>query len=189
MPLRLDIAPSTVSKVVNDGIRQRMLSQNGQAMPTAKVTPAVAHRYVAVRRRPGPLLGLMRDRSWDHFVLQGEEVYLATVRQDGDNVFFERLSQGPVARSMLAGLSLLTKAVDSCREYLYVRVFECRPARLLSVVAQRGSGASFYVKVIDNRLIDPAEMRVCPNVDDLRRLIAERLAALPKQTFLSIRPP
>ncbi|MGA7437244.1 MAG: hypothetical protein WBW32_03840 [Luteibacter sp.] len=174
--------------MIDDALRRRLNFDDAQVMLTARISPPMIHRYISVPRRATARPTFKRTRSWDHFVVLGDEIRLATIRQNGKDVFFEGMSSGPLVGGLLTAIEEASNSLSSCREPLYLRVLECRPARLMAIVAQARSGASFYVKVIDKTPVARPAMTVSENVDQWLRLVADRLAALPQESLLSLWP-
>lgn len=140
-----------------------------------QVSPAVGRRFV---RLDGALNAVLRrNYGWDYFIVEGRRAWMASFRQRGDALTFEKLTSGALVLTTLAAMGLLEEALAASEGIFHIRVMECQAARLVSVVAQTRSGSGYHVDVVDDVLIHRRCLRVEPSPSAWRRRLSERLPA------------
>lgn len=179
MPILTDRPPEGADSLIDAAIGARR--HHGPKLrlegPISVARP-VAHRYFTVSRSAMASFRLRPVRSWDYPLFGAGAVAFATLRQSRSRLTFEGLTGGAVAQRLFEAFRIASRELGDRPERLYLRIFECRAARLMSVVLQSRSGPSFYLNVLDNTLLPESALRLEPNVHGLRTLARERLASV-----------
>lgn len=180
MPISLDTPPPSAARLIKTGIVSRLPHADAIGLsPPVELTRPILRRYLRISKSNRHFY-LSRTRNWDYFVLGRDCVALASLREGRDSCSFERLAGGETSKRLYEALAIAANELGSRREQLFLRIFECHSARLLSIVAQSksGRGRGLYVNVVDRTLVPKSALKVTPDIHVLRDLVFTRVAAM-----------
>ncbi len=176
MTLRIDHAPDSVDREVKAGLASRFstLRLMGLQEPIVISRPIMLCSFDVPSEGP-PVFVLQAARRWEYFVTGTDGIALASVRQTGRRCDFGGITGNETARAILAAVILADAKLGTQRRSFRARLYECRAARLLSLVLEPRSGSAVFANIIDNHRIAPQDLALVTGLETLREVAKARL--------------